>query len=169
MKSHTCQHCNKIIEKSTSKKFCNSSCAASFNNKLFPKRKPIASKLTNCLHCNKEFTFKETQTKGKFCGTKCCGNFRTKQTIALFYEGKLSDGGTLRSIMLKLFPQKCSVCNLSDWFGKPMPVWVDHIDGCASNNAPSNLRFICPNCDTFNSTFGGRNKGKGRKILGIKK
>jgi len=118
--------------------------------------------------CNASFTYKPSQSKGKFCSTKCCGNFKTKNSERLFYEGKLADGGTLRATMLKIFEQKCSVCNLADWFGKPMPVWIDHIDGCASNNHPTNLRLICPNCDSFNETFGGRNRGRGRKALGLK-
>lgn len=57
---------------------------------------------------------------------------------------------------------RCSICLLSEWFSKPMPVVLDHIDGNSDNWNITNLRLICPNCDTFTPTYKGRNRGKGR-------
>lgn len=34
---------------------------------------------------------------------------------------------------------------------------LDHIDGDNHNNLPSNLRWICPNCNSQLDTFAGRN------------
>jgi hypothetical protein len=39
---------------------------------------------------------------------------------------------------------------------------ADHIDGNWRNNIESNLRFLCPNCDSLTSTA-GLNRGNGRK------
>lgn len=46
------------------------------------------------------------------------------------------------------------------WKGKPLPLTMDHIDGCSSNNMPWNLRMVCPNCDAQLDTHGGRNAGR---------
>ena len=52
---------------------------------------------------------------------------------------------------------KCSVCQLSEWNGKPIPLEIDHIDGCHSNNSYENLRAICPNCHAQTDTYKGKN------------
>ena len=39
---------------------------------------------------------------------------------------------------------------------------IDHIDGNSENNNLSNLRVICPNCDSLTPTYKGLNKGNGR-------
>jgi len=39
---------------------------------------------------------------------------------------------------------------------------LDHIDGDSGHNARSNLRLICPNCDSQLPTYKSRNKGRGR-------
>jgi hypothetical protein len=62
---------------------------------------------------------------------------------------------------------KCAACGISEWQGKPITLWLDHIDGDASNNAPVNFRLMCPNCDSQSPTFGGKNYGRGRKSRGL--
>jgi len=59
-----CSHCNlKLPQQKRMNKFCNSSCAASFNNKLVPKRKAITHKCKGC----------ENMIKGasKYCSFEC--------------------------------------------------------------------------------------------------
>ena len=46
--------------------------------------------------------------------------------------------------------------------GKPIPLVLDHINGNPYDNLLSNLRVICPNCNTQTSAFAGRNKRNGR-------
>jgi hypothetical protein len=52
---------------------------------------------------------------------------------------------------------KCSICNLTEWNGKPISLEIDHIDGCHSNNSYENLRTICPNCHAQTDTYKGKN------------
>ena len=56
----------------------------------------------------------------------------------------------------------CSVCNLNEWCGSPMPLVMDHIDGNSENNHLSNLRLVCGNCDMLLPTYKSKNKGNGR-------
>ena len=42
-----------------------------------------------------------------------------------------------------------------------LPVVLDHINGNNSDNTPSNLRYLCPNCDSLlSNTRGGANRGR---------
>jgi len=62
---------------------------------------------------------------------------------------------------------KCQICGISEWLGKPISMVLDHINGRADNNMPDNLRLICHNCDSQTDHYKGRNKGNGRKALGL--
>jgi hypothetical protein len=66
----------------------------------------------------------------------------------------------LRKRLLKdgIFLHKCSSCNLTEWLGDPIPLELDHIDGCNTNNSLQNLRLLCPNCHSKTPTF-RRSKG----------
>jgi hypothetical protein len=52
----------------------------------------------------------------------------------------------LRRMRLDGVPYECSVCRISEWNGKKLPLHIDHTDGDRSNNEPDNVRLICPNC-----------------------
>lgn len=62
----------------------------------------------------------------------------------------------------------CARCGIDSYNGLPITLQVDHIDGNAGNNLPSNLRLLCPNCHSQTETFGGKNKGNGRKARGLR-
>ena len=63
-------------------------------------------------------------------------------------------------------PKRCDNpgCNLHStdprWNGQTLDMILDHIDGNRKNSRPSNLRLLCPNCDSQLPTRGGRNKGR---------
>lgn len=69
----------------------------------------------------------------------------------------------LRRALLELgVPEKCAECGTGpEWFGRPMTLEVDHIDGDWSNDRRENLRLLCPNCHEITSTWcrgGGRRR-----------
>lgn len=61
----------------------------------------------------------------------------------------------------KLKPKGCSECGIEDWFGKPLVLELDHINGINTDNRLENLRLLCPNCHSQTHTFRGRNKNLG--------
>ena len=48
------------------------------------------------------------------------------------------------------------------WNGAALALIIDHVDGDATNNRRTNLRLVCPNCDSQLPTFKARNRGSGR-------
>ncbi|MCW2921142.1 MAG: endonuclease [Thermoleophilia bacterium] len=68
----------------------------------------------------------------------------------------------MRRYLLQKRGTRCEICGRDEWYGQPMPVIMDHIDGHAENNDLDNLRMICPNCDALLPTHKARNKGNGR-------
>lgn len=58
----------------------------------------------------------------------------------------------------------CAICGCKpEWNGNPLVFILDHIDGDASNNMRSNLRCICPNCDSQLDTYKSKNKNSTRR------
>ena len=60
----------------------------------------------------------------------------------------------------KLYPPKeCAICHIGlEWQGKPLELRLDHINGDHFDNNLTNLRWICPNCDSQLDTYCGRNR-----------
>ena len=64
-------------------------------------------------------------------------------------------------LALRLLKNECVLCGQSaDWNGKPLVMVLDHINGVNNDNRIENLRMLCPNCNSQQETFCGRNKKK---------
>lgn len=58
--------------------------------------------------------------------------------------------------------QKCELCGWAKVSNDGrIPLELDHINGVHNDNRISNLRILCPNCHSLQSTHRGRNKKKG--------
>lgn len=53
---------------------------------------------------------------------------------------------------------KCDICEITTWNGKPISMQLDHIDGNSHNHKLENLRMTCPNCHSQTETYCGKNK-----------
>jgi hypothetical protein len=142
------------------------------------KRKKEALRYSNsystvqCLNCLSDILRSKITCHKPFCNQKCQGEYRydheqQKRNI-LFEQGKLKYRKRIRAILLERQGNICQICNNTEWNNHPIPLQVDHKDGNAANNVPSNLRMICHNCDALLPTFAGKNKGNGRKSRGLK-
>lgn len=71
--------------------------------------------------------------------------------------------GVIRDYIYDDQKDKCAICGMNrEWNGKPINFVLDHIDGDASNNQRTNLRLVCPNCDSQLDTFKSKNKKSAR-------
>jgi len=87
-----------------------------------------------------------------------CQNSPSRSTVRKYYARYRVENG---------MPDRCDIliCIFHTqpliWNNASLPLILDHIDGCRENNSPSNLRYLCPNCDSEQSaTRGGANQGR---------
>lgn len=171
-----CDNCEKSFslegKGKNRKKFCSHTCAASYNNRMFPKRFN-KDKIRNCLKCEKDLN----SNQKSFCSRKCAGEYRNSKSIEDWLQG-LSSGsgkdrvlrGICRDYLIKESGYKCSVKSCG--WGIPNPITgipilaVEHKDGDWTNNNYNNLQVLCYNCHTLTTTFGALNKNvhKGRPM-----
>lgn len=143
--------------------FCNSSCAAKYNN---PIHRVKSEKL--CLHCGKPLI----NRCNKFCNLACFTEYQyVNITLPLFYKGGIDKNSTLRKILFKLYGEKCMDCDTgSQWNGKPLTLEVHHIDENSDNCMPENLRLLCPNCHSQNNnSVGNKSKKKTKRNSYLRK
>lgn len=65
------------------------------------------------------------------------------------------------SLKKKLFDigvkqNKCDICGISEWNGKPITCQLHHIDGNNMNNSIENLQILCPNCHSQTTKYGNK-------------
>lgn len=171
---NTCEQCQITCKG----RFCSRRCCIIHTNKA--RKKTVTNK---CLICNKE------TSNPKFCSIECskqrgknnlcetcgqktknkkyCSTNCNRQSLdsKLFTDIENEVNHNIRTIKRYLifkFGDKCSICSIETWCGKPLTKILDHIDGDSSNNKIDNLRLVCSNCDSQLPTYKNKNKGNGR-------
>jgi hypothetical protein len=121
-----------------------------------------------CFTCGKE----PERVGYKYCSNTCQIEYQHQSYIREWKAGKvtgLQSIGTvspyIKRFLRRKFENKCQLCGwamINQKSGK-VPLVADHIDGNWRNNVESNLRLLCPNCDSLTPTYAGLNRGNGRK------
>jgi 5-methylcytosine-specific restriction endonuclease McrA len=125
-------------------------------------------KTYNCVVCNIESRFKHSKLN-LYCSVTCQQTRRTQDIIDNWLDGgdksvwKYSIPAWAKKYLIEQRGYACEVCDVSEWNGNPLTLQVDHINGDATNNHPTNLQLICPNCHSQTESYAGANRGSGRK------
>lgn len=121
-----------------------------------------------CLSCGKE----TPRAKYKYCSNTCQMEFQFQAYIKKWRNGKMKGlqnigvvSSHIKRYLRRKFENKCCLCGWSKINPKTgqVPLVADRIDGNWRNNVESNLRLLCPNCDSLTPTYAGLNRGNGRK------
>lgn len=51
---------------------------------------------------------------------------------------------------------KCEICGLTEWLGKPLIIQLHHINGNNTDNRLENLQMLCPNCHSQTDSYCGK-------------
>lgn len=110
-----------------------------------------------CYECSKKFAERKATERllQKFANIEMVGEFPEAFQ-------KEASRPLVRKYLEHKYGHKCSICGITEWMGKPVPIIVDHIDGNALNRKLENFRLVCPNCDAQLPTYKSKNK-HGRK------
>jgi hypothetical protein len=128
------------------RKFCKSSCSASYHNTGKSRSKSLQK---YCLTCGSP-----VKPRNIYCNDAC---FRKSYP-------KPKTHRLIRRDIIKNRGAKCEKCGWSEVnpFTKTVPIVLNHIDGNSENFEDSNLELLCPNCDSLTATYKGLNRGNGR-------
>jgi len=166
-----CEYCSTKFDKrqdhieKTGANFCSKSCAATVNNKKFPKR--IAKIKNNCLQCASFCGSK------KFCSHKCqhtyqyilyIQNWKSGQELGTIGK-KFETSKIIHRYMYDKAKNRCMQCGWCKIHKatKKVPLQLHHKDGNFKNTAEDNLELLCPNCHSLTDNFGFLNKKLGRR------
>lgn len=98
--------------------------------------------------------------KFEFSPRKDLGDILKKGTS--FQSFKLKN----RLFLAGIKKPKCEICGWAELsIDGRIPVELDHINGDSTDNRLDNLRILCPNCHSLQSTHRGMNQGRHRRTI----
>ena len=85
----------------------------------------------------------------------------------LLVEGRRTQRLNLKRRLLRegLKEDRCEICGIDEWLGRPLAMALHHINGDPADNRIENLQLLCPNCHSQTPNFAGRNAHRQREVL----
>jgi hypothetical protein len=71
---------------------------------------------------------------------------------------KLIKPSSIKKRLINELGHICSQCENTEWFGLPITLELEHIDGNNRNNKRENLTLLCPNCHSQTKTWRNRTR-----------
>ena len=124
-----------------------------------------------CLNCENTVP----RNPNIYCGQRCQLSHQyklyierwlnKKETGNISISGNLKTSNYIKRWIRETRGEKCEKCGWKkiNKFTNKIPLQVNHIDGNSENTVPENIELLCPSCHSLTSTFGGANRGNGRK------
>jgi transposase len=77
----------------------------------------------------------------------------------LLVVGRRTGRGHLKARLIEagLKENRCEICGITHWMGKPVNMQLHHKNGDGSDNRIENLQLLCGTCHSQTDTYGGRN------------
>ena len=110
---------------------------------------------SNCLLCDREFSYSPSQKRGKYCSNQCRGDHQRQINV----ESGEGSHRAVRQYLIERDIYECVKCgNKGEWMGEKLSLQLDHINGNNKDNRLDNYRWLCPNCHSQTETWGNPNK-----------
>lgn len=122
-------------------------------------KRTVIKEIHFCLNCGKP-------ARNKFCSYKCHRENKQKDIFQKIENGDVTlHFKQYKKYLIHKHGEKCMKCewNEKNPITNKIPIELEHIDGNSENNNLKNLELLCPNCHSLTKTWGGANKGNGRK------
>jgi DNA-binding CsgD family transcriptional regulator len=76
----------------------------------------------------------------------------------LLVAGPARNRGHIKNRLLRegLKEDRCEICGLSEWLGRPLTTDLHHMNGDGTDNRLENLMLLCGNCHSQTDNWGGR-------------
>ncbi len=109
-----------------------------------------------CETCGKKLT--EKYASGRFCCLECAKIYSTKNKLTLdkleLEQLPITTSAVKRFLLDNNYKEnKCEICGITEWQGKPIVCQLHHKDGNRKNNKLSNLQMLCPNCHSQTDNY----------------
>lgn len=83
---------------------------------------------------------------------------------ALLVAGPHRQRGHIKARLLRegLKANRCEICGLDEWRGRPLSLELHHVNGDGNDNRLENLRLLCGNCHSQTDNWGGRGTARAK-------
>ena len=99
--------------------------------------------------------------QGHLSGKRCTWVKKKPLCEILVKDSKYRGTSALKKRLMKegLVENRCFECGQEpQWRGKTLVMVLDHVNGVNNDHRVENLRMLCPNCNSQQDTFAGRNR-----------